>query len=344
MASVEESGVDRWFFGGGAEHTPESARRLLYTSTGGAEGIGGVNDLKILPLAIPGQGVRVAVGAALIRSQYVGGATQTYQGCVFRQQSLEIAPNQTNSARADLVILRVEDPFAAGSTFPVPSEAAAVDEQYIYARVVSGVPKGATRIQNVPGYENSTAVTLARIELPAYTGTVTTANIIDLREVAQPRALTEVRAYNLIGEGTPNKITAQIPNMNTWPSQAETAGVLDVDIPAWATVMKIVMTVSGFVAPSKGNSWGRFQVQVGPTANANHVKSQETRWSVEDSSWGYRGNVRVADTLRIPTALRGTRQRFYPRANRESGTVDQAIYADWATCIDFSVTFQEQAD
>lgn len=344
MASVAESGIDRWFFGGGATHTPESARRLAYTATGGAEGTGGVSDLTVRPLVIPGEGVRVSIGSALIRSRFVGGETQTYQAAVYREVLLDIEPNTTNATRYDLVILRAEDPYAGGSTWPEPAPSDKAEEQYIYARVISGVGGSVKKVQQVPGRANDSAITLARIAIPPLTGTITVAEITHLREVAQPRTLTVVRAYNLPTDTLPDRISAGESSMEIWPQQAQVAGVLDVDIPEWATVMKIVMTVSSFVAPGDGLAHGRFATQVGETSNPNRVVTEVTTWSVAGTSVAYRDSVRNSDTRRIPAALRGTTQRFYPRANRRAGTLTQGIYADSATCVDFTVVFQEEAD
>lgn len=349
MASVEDSGIDRFLVGGGASHTAESARRQTYAATGGAEGVGGLNDLVVRPLALPGAGVRVALGTALIHSNYAGGDVQTYMGAVFREVEVAIAPNTTQNDRYDLVVFRVEDPHAKASPWPKPDPADIPDEQYLYVRVIPNVGASVKRLQDVvggtPAYATQTGIALARVKVPAMKQTVELEHIVNLRTVAQPKSLIEVRAFNLISDPSlPDRISAQSPSFETWPLQAQTAGVLDVDIPDWASVAKVIATVSEAVVPGTGNAWGEFQVQIGATANEHHVKMQATRWSIESSAFAYRRTLRVADTKRLPKELRGTRQRFFPRANRQSGTEAQAIYADSYTSFDLLVVFQEEAD
>lgn len=336
--------VDRWFIGGGAEHTPESARRLVHASTGGAEGVGGIHDLKVLPLAVPGQGVRVVVGSALIRSHYIGGETQTYMGTVYEQETVSITPTGSGSGRSDLVVLRVEDPFAAGSTYSPPTGGDIATAPYVHVRVISGVPAGTKRLQDVPGHQNDSAVTLARIDFPASTGTVTAGIIKDLRVIAQPRSKTTIRTYALVtGDGSVQitSTTAYPAGGQTWPVAVEDAWG-ELEIPEWATRMRIQMTWGGVRIPP-GNSWGHTWVQVAPTVHPNNTKTQSTAWDTPGLTQATKYTHVMADDIAVPAGLRGTAQKFYPRANRTGGAANGGMILDSGSSLALTVEFYEEA-
>lgn len=335
--------IDRWFIGGGAEHTPESARRLVYASTGGAEGVGGVNDLKVLPLAVPGAGVRVVVGSGLIKSRYVGGETQTYMGTVYEQETVSIAPTGSGSARSDLIVLRVEDPFAAGSPWdtPTPIETS----PYIHIRVISGVPANTKRLQDVPGHANDTALTLARIDLPPSTGTVTAAQIHDLRKVALPKVQRDLRTYALTAGDTQRLTvnTAYPLGGQTWPvgSIDPTPPWAEFNIPEWATRARVRAYWAGVKVVN--NNWGDVWVEIAPLSNPNRVFTQSTAWNSPANNWESRLFISNFDDIAIPAGLRGTTQRVYPRGRRHSGVAGSYIELDWASAISLEIEWYEGA-
>ena len=314
--------IDRWFIGGGAEHTPESARRLVYTSTGGAEGVGGVNDLKVMPLAVPGAGVRVVVGSCLIKSRYVGGETQTYMGTVYEQETVSIAPTGSGSARSDLIVLRVEDPFAAGSPWPTPSPVETAP--YVHVRVISGVPDGTTRLQNVPGYANDTALTLARIDMPVSTGTVTSAMITDLRSLAQPRN----KSFRHREAAPPSDSDLTSASATQWPP----VGVW-VNVPEWATHVWLNGEISGAIATSPASS-GDLWLRFGPT-----ITTQITSYN-EQAGFGSRLAYPVGSKIAIPEAMRGTSVQIVPFGKRNAGTGGLRSY--WGTVLSLDLQWIEE--
>lgn len=341
--SVVGQPVDRWFFGGGAEHTPESARRLTYAATSGSEGVGGPSELKVRPLAVPGAGVRVSIGSALILSRYTGGEKQTYMGTAYQQVEVATTPTGSGGGRSDLIVFRVEDPHAAGTPWTLPAGADPATEQYVYVRVISGVPGGTTRLQDVPGYQNDTAITLARIDFPASTGTVTTGMITDLRKVALPRERTLVRAFGLSGTGVTEILTntSAYPAGETWPDAAIAGGALAVDVPAWATQVTAVLTVSGVKVPGGGSAMGWFWTQIGQSVNPDKIITEPTRWDVDEASAQHRTMLMTADTKSVPAGLRGTRQNVYPRANKTTGADAKSYVADSGTTVTLTVVFRE---
>ena len=327
--------VDRWFFGGGAEHTPESARRAVYASTSGATGVGGTSDLQVLPLAGPGQGVRVTTGSALIRSNYVGGETQTYMGTVYTEESVSITPTGSASGRSDLIVLRVEDPYAAGSPYEAPPEAERSTAPYIYVRVISGVPAGTKRLQDVPGHQNDSAETLARIDLPASTGTVTTGLITDLRQVAQPKKERHMTIHYPTGATGSGR---NIPSGKyaDWPLVGGERPMLD--IPEWATKIRVVAYLEG-CNYHRRSSTIRYAagtiVRVGDNQSQNGIITRD----VDDST--DRFGFAIIGELRIPPELRGTSQPLRLQAVRSSAH-SSVVQVDYQTCVSIDVEFSEE--
>lgn len=222
-----------WFVGGGAQHSPEVARLLAYAATSGAEGIVTAGDLKVSPLAVPGASVRVAPGAGLIRNRATGGDSQTYVARNPVDDVVAIAATGSGAGRSDLIVAQIEDPFMAGEPWQDPADPTV--GPYIFTRVIPNVPAGTTRVQDVPGFSGRSAITLARVDLPASTGTITAAMITDLRNLAMPRQWREMMPYG-------NLAYEELPHVNgawgDWP----TALKPQVRVPEWAT--DVFMTVN----------------------------------------------------------------------------------------------------
>lgn len=329
--------VDRWFFGGGAEHTPESARRLVYTATNGAEGVGGPTDLKVMPLPVPGGSVRIIIGSALILSRYIGGETQTYMGTVYEQEQLAIAQNDTQATRSDLVILRVRDPWAAGSTDELdPSEDPAT-AQYIWPEVVPGVPAGTTRVQTVPGWQNVSAVTLARIDLPKLTGTVHATHIKDLRQLSRAQeAKGDTIAYPT-GATTAGRRIPDGPAYGDWP--LVDAECPRVEVPLWANYIFVTAICEG-VWYAKGNS--STEMAVGGTRVAfGGQYSENGIITARPTDAGDRRGFSIIGKVKIPDSQKGTTQRLSLQGVRTSSNQTGGWFADYQSCISLRWTFSQ---
>lgn len=307
-----------WFVGGGAQHSPEVARLLAYASTNGAEGIVTPGDMKVTPLDVPGTAVRVLPGAALILNRGAGGAQQTYAARLPVADQVAIAATGSGAGRTDLIVAQVEDPYTAGEPWQAPTDPTV--GPYVFARVISGVPAGTTRLQDVPGYEGRSAITLARVTLPASTGTVTAAMITDLRKVALPRSMPALRTYALVA-GNDETLTATASAGEVWPN-ASTNAWEQLHIPEWASRMRIVATWAGVFVPP-GNAWGKAWVQVGGYGAGESIVTQATGWDTPGLTENSRQVIVAADDRAIPKSLRGTSQRVYPMAKLD-GTSNAA--------------------
>jgi len=327
-----------WFVGGGAEHSPEVARLLAYAATGGAEGIVLPTDLRVAPLSVPGSGVRVLPGAALVRNRASGGALQTYVARLPVANTVSISATGSGAGRSDLIVARIEDPYVAGTPYQEPENPAS--GPYVFTRVISNVPKGTTRLQDLAAHANSSAITLARVDLPASTGTVTAAMITDLREVAIPRQTRRLFTYNLSsGDGT--HYLSSDGAEQFWPNVPDT--VWYVDIPEWATHANIIGHWGG-VKMQKSTAWGTVWVRLGRPDGygEGNVRTQDQRWDAEASGTAndqVRETWAAADDVTIPAAMRGTRQPIRLMGRRSAAGASPGL--DSASSISVDVQFTE---
>lgn len=304
----------------------EMLRFVAHTLSGGAQGVATPSDLRVAPLPTPGGGVTIAPGGALIPTRFTGAtAQQTYVVSNDATETLNIPATDSSGGRTDYIILRVDDPNYTGQTPDDPLTALYCS----FERVAS--------IDNLP----YPFIPLARVSLPASTGTVQASHITDLREVAQPRTKTEWRVLAIpSGQQAELTDTRAYPTGTTWP-QAATDNWGPIQIPDWATRMKISMTWAGTIFPA-GNVTGHVWVQVGLTVNPDKVITRATAFDSPGVSNASRFALIAADEVAIPDALRGTAQRFYPRGAVNSGTAYPRLSMSSAMLL--QVEFMETAD
>lgn len=135
------------------------------------EGILGGSSFAVSPSSPAAMTVDVAAGVAVVE-----GDDQTAQGkYLVRKQTAEtglvIGAAPGSGQRNDLIVLQVRDPNAGG---------AAGDDAVL--AVIAGTPSGSPVDPAVP----NTALVLARVRVPAGTGSITAGLIDDLRVVADP--------------------------------------------------------------------------------------------------------------------------------------------------------------
>src|SRR5699024_1122068 len=121
---------------------------------------------------------------------------------------------------------------------------------------------------------NYPAVALARIDLPASTGTVEAEHITDLRQMAQPVLDTVLRTYSLSqgDESTVSNTAAYPDGGQTFPSVGSI--VWDrLPIPEGASRARLMMWWTGVIFPG-GNARGRVWVQVGLTREPNRTHTK----------------------------------------------------------------------
>jgi len=236
-----------WLVGGGAEHSPEVARLILYAAANGAGGIVLPADLKVNALGVPAGQVTVGAGAALLLNP--GGTHQTYAGRNPTLDYVDIPAQGAAGPRRDLIVARVMDPQYNGPVPPDPR-----NFQYMQSFRVPNVPAGTDNASDLNlGFP---AVALARLEIPANTAVITNSMIVDVRQVAVPREHRVVQSYNINGSYVaPGAVFAD------WPGWEPV-----VRVPAWATHMNVQATLGSVLAPA-GDSTGEFRVLYGTAAS-----------------------------------------------------------------------------
>ncbi|UOR02056.1 hypothetical protein MUN77_01610 [Leucobacter allii] len=343
--------TSHWFIGGGAEHTAEMVRRDTYAKLKGAEGVCEVGDMRVLPTAVPGGAVRITIGSVYVNSLYSGAVRETYMGSVVTQETVAVPQNTEGSPRRDLIVARFKDPYVQGSPWPDPGagiedpDAAAearAGAQYLFIERVPSVPGGTTRLQDVAGFESDTAYTLARIDIPASTGTITSAMITDLRQVHTRRLVREMRINALQGEER-ETLVATAENGEWFPN----AGALQyIDVPVWATRMQIEGDWIGCLA-GPGQSSGACWVEFGPSAGGNSriYKAQGNNWNIPETPDSKAVQMATATEMSVPAAVRGVRQvPFIMKARiKTSSGNDARPYMNPGSSTKLCITFYEDA-
>ncbi|OMH30659.1 hypothetical protein [Tersicoccus sp. Bi-70] len=320
-----------WFVGGGAQHSPEVARLLAFATSRGSEGIVGVGDLMVEAQPIPNGTVRVRPGSCLLLNRYAGGGQQTYVLRNPTSTDVPVVATGSGGGRTDLVIARVLDPQYEGSAPANP-----VTFSYARLQIIQGVPAGTKTAKELGlGYP---AVALARITIPASTGTITPGMITDLRRVANPRR--ERAMVTVFPTGNFRAGTAQaMPTgaYTSWPITPDQRPV--VAVPEWATRLDIVAHLSGVIY-RRSNSPADTVAGV-RTGFANTTPGQNgiLVQDAEDADGRY--HYTVIGTHLVDATLRGTDQRINLQGSRSAG--NGYWYADSQSSIVIDWEFSEGA-
>ncbi|MEV8338525.1 hypothetical protein [Leucobacter sp. NPDC077196] len=327
-----------WAIDGPVKTPVEDARRLTYGLSGDAHGVASLSDLITRPTNPTGGAVQVSPGSCLIKSRYSDG--QTYLASLNEATTLAVTPTPSGSGRTDLVVFEVLDPWAQNSPVPEPLDPETFE--FFKLHVIEGVPAGINvkHLHQVPGYANRTGLVLSRLTIPANRGDVQSSMISRIAGPHTPKELTRVLYYSLSGSEV-ELITSTSEGGQTWPTQAEDAGELGLDIPEWATHAETQAAFYGVIYPG-GNARGMLWLQLAQTVNPNNVKSQTTSWDSDGESNAHRVTLGLADTIAIPQELRGTRQKIFPRARRTAGTNTTTARLNATSSIAITVTFQER--
>lgn len=315
----------------GVRHSAETVRLGLYASTGGAEGVAGVSDLKVQAQAVPNGTVRVLTGGALLLNRYAGGSNQSYALRNATATDVTVTPTGSGGGRTDLVVARILDTQYEGTP---PADVNAFE----YSRIVTiqGVPAGTTTAKELNlGYP---AIALAKITLPASTGTVTAAMITDLRRVAIPRrdrAMSTVFPTGKWQLGTGQQIPAGA--YGTWP--LKDAQRMSVYVPEWATRVDILVHLSGVVY-AKSNDSNQTAAAVRTTFGTT-TPGESGILAQDGDDAGSRMHYTVIGTHLIPSAMRGTTQLLGVQGNKTVGT--GRWYGDDQTSVVLDWEFSEGA-
>ncbi|WP_432190839.1 hypothetical protein [Streptomyces sp. bgisy027] len=295
----------------GADHSARAMRLMIRDLARGRQGVAEGEDLKVRPLEPPGPGIRVGDGSALIHGArpWQGAYTQSNIG----DARVDVEPTGP-FARTDLIVLRIEDPEWEGERDPHTQEIG-------YFHVVKGVAHDATAVP-----ADMTGLVLARIALPRNTAAITSGMITDLRQLANPR--TE-RILRTVHPTQTEEVPVKHGQWAAWPQEA----AWDLDVPAWATTATVVVTLSGLRSEA-GSVYAELRTRLGERAAAPTVVD-------DDGTTTRRSGATLADTLAVPPAYRGTRQRLAVEINQNDKYGDGKLAVAKGTTAVLDIAFTE---
>jgi hypothetical protein len=341
-----------WAVGGGAVLDEAIARMIPYFMFQGTEGVMSATDLEVKALATPGGSVRISPGGCVILGRGPGQLYEAYMGRNKADTVVSISPNNGATTRSDLVYLRVEDPYIAGSEFSIPGDRA--NGPYIFPRVLQSVPS-TLRTMSVLG-NNWSAIPLARIDIPGNTSTINSGMIVPLRKkvgpppppappvtIPPPTQNTDIDpqeeeqnyfALNSLSSGSQDLSSSQVGTWRNWPTASE----FTVAIPPWATTMDVILTLHNTFCDN--DVWGEVRIEVGTA----EVFSTARVYDLNPSGWE-RFEVVAGGKVSIPSGLRGKNKRFRINARSLSASGDHTgtLKFDRGSLAELRVGFKEQA-
>ncbi|MER6109389.1 hypothetical protein [Streptomyces hirsutus] len=252
----------------------ETLRLVVEAAACGGEGVVGPADLVVSALDAPGGGVRLGPGAIVARRRNAaGGGNQSYAARLPTEEQVDIEPTAIDGGRSDLIIARIEDPYG-GEMWPEPEDPAL--GPYVFTRVIPDVPIGTTSILDVD--PDSTAVTLARIDLPEGTSNITAGMVHDLRQIARPRTHTS-RRYLPGLWSTPDDVGPITGEWELWPLGATWTE----RVPEWATHAAVHVLITGALHPDAVEARGQVRVSLGEQHGAGmpYAAAQAGRYTVQ---------------------------------------------------------------
>lgn len=339
-----------WAIGGGATLDEGIGRMIPYFMFQGQEGVLGALDLEVKALATPGGSIRVSPGGFVILGRYSGQLYEAYLGRNKSDHVVAVDPNNTASARSDLVIARIPDPYVPGSPFPAPPSPATgvFAEPYI----IKGVP---STTRNLAQIGNSwSAIPIARIDIPALTSTITQAMIVSLRTKCGSPPLPaspppQVIVIDQDGPENPEYLFSKIilgpaSSQNhsktstvyqTWP----TATSWNVPIPKWASSMDVMLSL--YNVRLDGDTFGKIRTEIG---------TAELYTNESEYNQNYHGGPGDEVThiisghggLAIPTALKGKVKRFRLNVKNGDATHNGTLKFFSGSIAELRVFFKEQ--
>jgi hypothetical protein len=278
---------------------------LGYMGTEGQQGVLDSGHCAVKALGTPGAFVTIDPGVFSILNKASGGSYEAYLDKIDSQITVPVSPTPA-ATRTDLVILRVENPYAGGvgtGTWPIPADP--VNGPYWSARVIEGVTP--TYITNVTEWNATwTALTLARIRR-TNSSIVQAADIVDLRSLVSYPRLTIVNnpapeapptAQQIFTSskefGTVTTLAKSVTTFTDYPS----GGWFDVPIPSWATAVDI----NGLFTPQfDGSIWAEARLSFGGNAGPSTFADENPPGSPwQRLAWPLLGSYTV------PSNQRGT--------------------------------------
>lgn len=315
-----------WGIGGGqAVLQAETARFFANLVTAGQEGVMGKDHLTPQQLAVPGAGIQLLPGGMSIVNRTPGVQSQTYLGLAASAITVNLDPT-TGTSRSDMVMIRVEDPYVSGNSWPVPTDVA--DGPYIKPFVQYGV---SSSIQTVGALGfNWSAIPIAMVTRPPSTSTIVNSQIMDLRVLVNPLNGIEPAA-NAYGERI--ELTNIATGTGTIASPGDILQPSDssfkdypvsanwtVQVPTWATYLELVINFYNAKVET-GSFWGYIHPVIAGVAQSDLSIDTDA-----PSVGGTDKNFFCGGNYYINPALRGTQITIKTQAKSNGETGVLKIY------------------
>lgn len=343
-----------WAVGGGAVNSEALARMIPYFMFGGQEGILQKSDLQVQALATPGTSIRVAPGGYSVVGRGSGQQYESYLGKVTTEDVVPISATG-GSGRSDLVIARIEDPNISGEPWADPGDVQV--GPYAFTRIIENVPSTTRSVRQLGN--NFSAITLARIDIPSSTGTITQGMIKDLRSLCNPvtgsapeptipcpenedtpevteKLWTDAKA-NV--EDCPVLTNSYTGSWVNWPAPADWI----IPVPSWATGADVLLIFANLEYDN--DIWGDARVQITNGGSTNiYMGSSMYDVNYHGGPGPERIPIVLAGTMGpFPAAIRGKNTRFRTQFKLRAGSPTHTGHLSLSsgTTLYMSVNFKQ---
>lgn len=327
----------------GSKTPANIARMVANAATSGGNGVVGSGHLRVTATPTPSGNVRINPGTAVMASRYAGAGFESYVDRNDAAVDFPITPTGSTGGRTDYLIVRVEDPAFPGQVAPADR----INGPYTRFATLTTDPR-----VTPPAYP---FVLLAKITIPANTGTITAAMIDSgptVREMANPRNAPMTLAWNGRMDGNTNIKANELTNVNGvtstyWLPAAIPTNYLRWEVPAWAGQFNAQYTF-GNVYNNRYDCWGFVTVRLvdpaNPTTNWVNLPNIDFDTTTDAPGNWSRDTWTGAGRIVIPAWARGKTVEFRPVGAKVGGNQSTTkIYLGAGSSISILGNFMESA-
>lgn len=330
--------------------TPSSVARLAARAAVKQSGIINPGDLKVLQLAVPGDGVRISAGGAVLENRYVSNSGQAYVVEATDEEIVGADENFTGivgngTTQSHLICVSIGDPQYSTAGHPWFTETMkndlalspedALDFQYVRAWVIKNVPNTTVRVEDLGAPPSYPIYAVARIDVPAGSGSITSAMIKDLRKVVNPRS--EI-VQNHVAISTPDVLSVPAAfTYETWPDNSDFSAY----VPPWATKVYVQGFIYNFTHGSDLLVDSPMRVAMRKSDNTFVAATQQSVYYTDEHNDC--AMTLLAGPITIPSAQRGTTCRFSTEASLANTSMNSRLGTTTRTSVSITLRFVEEA-
>lgn len=327
---TNESAV--WASDGEFKMSSERARELAWIATGGQTGVIGPESLEVKAQSTPDGTVRILPGAfaaqatpggtAGTETGYTTAPWQSYLRAIHQTTDVAITPTDSSGSRTDVVGLEIVDPVYEGTVDTVDWET----HDFWRTRVIENADPDTNMVDHFATMKRP-FIPLARVTIPASTGTITDDMITDQRFLAVERS----HSVPIIQQPESDHAINQGDNRSLGVAR-------EAIVPQWATHVVIDAELAG--VRLSGEGWARGNTKIGiihpegtnPMTDAIMWRNSEIRERFE---------LPVAGTVALPRQRRGKPLRIWFEVTHAEGDATLRIWKD-VSAQRVRLTFQER--